>query len=238
MDNYRKKLDGMHAPESLITATINRIHEEEKLMEQSDGVELGNETAASGKSHRVKRNRFAGVISIAAAAAVLILVMGMNAGNSGRMELIYNTVSETIVRSTLGEQVECDVDVDTFNEYLGVDIIHPVENAELVKSELYMEYDGDKVIADEACVYYNVDGEQLMIRYSKTLDVVPDQLESGEASEVNGLPILAGVSENEKERIAAFESDGIRYFIMSNSMDQETFEQFLTDFLENRYYVK
>lgn len=262
MDNYRKKLDEMHAPESLIMATLNRIHEEEKQIEQevalqseggivgrvqqedvlsaSDKVLHDNPMAVSkvvqpefGKGHRQKRNSWAGMIGVAAAVAVLFLVVGVNNANTVRMELIYNTVPETIVRSTLGEQTESEVDVDAFSEYLGVDIVHPGDNAELIKSELYMEYDGDKVIADEACAYYNVDGEQLMIRYSKTLDVVPEQLKSGEASEVNGLEIFAGVSENEKERVAAFERDGVRYFIMSNSMNQKKFEVFLAEFIRS-----
>lgn len=224
-DIYRKKIDEIHAPEALINATLNRIHEEEKL--QND---IKETTTESAKNVIRPRRWAAGFTAVAAAAAVL-LVVGLSRGGSQEINLIYNTVPETLVRTMEGEQAENNMDVETYSDYLGVDIQKPTENATLVKAEIRVEQDGDVVTEDEGTIIYNVEGNQMVVQYSKTLNVMPENLAEGEASDIDGQQIYAAVSQNGKERMVAFKRDGISCFLMTYSMEEQEFEEFLEEFL-------
>lgn len=217
MNEYKKKIDEIHAPESLITATLNRIHEEEKVQETTKIIK--------------KPHRWIGISSMATVAAAIVLAIGLSGSNS-RVNLIYNTVPETIVRTMSTEQTQDSMDVEEYSDYLGLDIQNLMENAALIKSEIHVVYEGEGIKEDEGCAYYNVGGEQVMIRFSKTMVVVPENLVGGEMSEVNGQAILAGVSRNGKEHMAAFEGNGINCFLSSSTMEQQEFEAFLLNFLK------
>ncbi len=213
MNEYKKKVDDIHAPEALIHATLNRIHEEEKNI--------------------IRPRKWAAGFTAVAAAAAVVLMIGLNNGNSSGVNLVYNTVPETLVRSMDGEQTESSMSVEDYSDYLGLDIQKPTENATLVKAEIRVVRDGDTVTEDEATVIYNVDGEQMMIQYSKTMDIVPENLLTGEMSDVNGQPVKVAVSENGKEHMAVFESGDVTFFVISYSMEKQEFEKFLLNFLDS-----
>lgn len=210
---YKKKLDEIHAPEALIQNTLNKIHAEEPA-----------------KKPVKKRFPWAAISTVAAAAAVVIAI-GLTTGGSSDVNLIYNTVPETLVR-TVGEQPEYSMNVDEYSTYLGVDLEHLVKDADLVKAEIYAKQEGGTVTEDEATIIYNINGEQMTVQISKTLNVAPQTLTSGQYSDVNGYKVLAALSENGKERMAAFEWNGISCFVMSYSMEAQEFEDFLEDFLD------
>lgn len=237
MDKYRKKIDEMHAPEELITATLNKIHEEEKLQSatNSSDTDISKKIVAGQRNIQTvrKRNRWIGVSSLATVAAAVVIVIGLSGRSNPQMNLVYNTVPESIVRIATGEQTEDTMDIAEYSNYLGLDIQNLMDNATLIKSEIRVIYEGETVKEEEGTAYYNVNGEQMMIRFSKTVNTIPENLEAGEISEVNGQTILAGVSENGKERMAAFERNGITCFLISYSMEQQEFEEFLSGFLKN-----
>ena len=245
MDSYKKKIDEIHAPESLIEATLNRIHEEEKsqsgiqnTVQAGNGEKKANAEQKNSVDKRVvsigsRRNKWMGATTFAVAAAAVVIMMGVNSGSGAEVNLVYNTVPESIVKTITGDEAEDTMDVTTYSEYLGLNIQKPTENATLIKSDISIRYEDEAVKADEGTLYYNVNGEQMMIRFSKTMSMVPDNLAEGEWSELEGQKLLVGESENGKERMAAFECNGVNCFLFSNSMEQSTFEGFLTDFLQN-----
>lgn len=241
MDGYKRKVDGIKAPEALIAITLDKLHEEEKK-QMSDEPDAEQAKAACNsinknslserrtiqKSGRRTRWITTSVLATAAAAVLFVIVLG----GQEKVLLNYNTVPETIVRPISEEQTESTMEAEAYSDYLGIDIQNPIDNAQFIKAKIHVVYDGETVKEDEAEAYYNVDGDQLMIRFSGTIGVMPENLAAGKESEVNGQVIVAGLSENGKERMAAFEKDGISFFIMSNSMDQQEFERVLLCFLE------
>lgn len=222
---YRKKVDEIHAPEALINATLNRIHEEEKLQNGIKG------TTTEPAKNIIRPRRWAAGFTAVAAAAAMVLAIGLSRGGSQEINLVYNTVPETLVRTMEGEQAENDMDVVSYSDYLGIDIQTPTENVTLVKAEIRVEQDGDVVTEDEGTVIYNVEGNQMVVQYSKTLNVMPENLMEGAASDVDGQQVYAAVSQNGKERMAAFERGGITCFLVTYSMEEQEFEEFLVDFL-------
>lgn len=229
MNEYKKKVDGIHAPESLINATLNKIHEEEKMQEMT-GEAVKTETGKP-EQNIIRPRRWAAGFTAVAAAAAMVFVIGLSNRNGSQMNLIYNTVPETLVRSVDDEQSENSMSVDAYGEYLGLNIAMPTENTTLVKAEICVVQDGDSVTEDESTIIYNVDGEQMMIQYSKTKDIVPENLLTGELSEVNGQPVKVAVSANGKEYMAVFEVGEVTCFMMSYSMERQEFEAFLQDCL-------
>lgn len=245
MDSYKKKIDEIHAPESLIEATLNRIKEEENSRSsmrntaQQGNVEKKVNAEQKGRGEKrvvaigSKRNKWMGVTTLVAAAAAVVIMIGVNSGSDTGINLVYNTVPESIVKTVTGDEAEDTMDVTVYSEYLGLDIEKPTKNAILIKSDISIRYEGEVVKEDEGTLYYNVDGEQMMIRFSKTMSMVPDNLAEGEWSELEGQKLLLGESENGKERMAAFECNEVNCFLLSNSMDQTTFETVLTEFLKS-----
>lgn len=231
MNEYKKKVDDIHAPEALIHATLNRIHEEEKLQETAGGT-MKAEAGKPDKNIIRPRKWAAGFTAVAAAAAVVLLI-GLSNRSGSQMNLVYNTVPETLVRSMDSKQSENSMSVEAYEEYLGLNIVQPTENATLVKAEIRVAQDGDTVTEDEGTVIYNVDGEQMMIQYSKTMDIVPENLLTGEMSEVNGQPVKLAVSANGKEYMAVCETGEVTCFMMSYSMEKQEFEAFLLEFLDS-----
>ena len=230
MNEYKKKVDGIHAPESLINATLNKIHEEEKMQEMTG--EAVKTEIGKPEQNIIRPRRWAAGFTAVAAAAAMVFVIGLSNRNGSQMNLIYNTVPETLVRSVDDEQSENSMRVEAYEKYLGMDIQKPTENATLVKAEIWVARDGDTITEDESTIIYNVDGEQMMIQYSKTKDIVPENLLTGELSEVNGQPVKLAVSANGKEYMAVFEVGEVTCFMISYSMEKQEFETFLQEFLK------
>ena len=69
-----------------------------------------------------------------------------------------------------------------------------------------------------------------MVKTSKTTDVAPEELLSGEATEWNGLTVYAGENEAHDKRMAALQQGDVRYFVMSYGMSEKEFEIFLKKF--------
>ena len=97
------------------------------------------------------------------------------------------------------------------------------------KYEGYAE-DEETILEDEGTFYYNTDSGQVMVKMSKTTEVAPEELLSGEATEWNGLTVYAGENEAQDKRMAALQKGNVRYFVMSYGMSEKEFETFLKKF--------
>ena len=101
MEQYKKTVDGQHAPEALIAKTLQRIHEEEKRMQavtnDSEEISMSEKT---DKKKSMRKRLYAVSLAMAAGLALFIGVM------SGRDTLIYQTVEGTIVRDMSSIQMQ------------------------------------------------------------------------------------------------------------------------------------
>lgn len=212
MKEYKKKIDEIHAPEALIATTLNRIHEEKKI---------------------IRPRRWAAGLTAVAAAAAVVLVIGLGRGNGASLNLVYNTVPETLVRSNIDSvHPGGTMEVEEYGAYIGLNIAKPTSNATVVKAEINVTEAVGVIIEDEATIVYNVDGEQMMVQYSGTKDIIPDSLKVGEVSQVEGHSVWVAVSENGKEYMASLHMEKATCFLLSYSMDRQEFEAFLSDFVK------
>ena len=125
MDEYRKHVSEIHAPESLINTTLERIHEEQQTTITTD------HSKKRKKSNIVK---FA-VPVVAAAAAAMVVVTQLPSENA----LVYNTVPDMAFRTgdisadfgTFEENKE--ISAEEYSDYLGVEVDALFEGMEFTK---------------------------------------------------------------------------------------------------------
>lgn len=224
MDEYKKAVDSIRAPEALIAATLNRIHEEEK-----------KEIPASSPQPAVvpfkPRRKWFRTAAIAAAAA-LALVIGLNLHAPGT-ELTYGTVPDTIVRSNLPTAGTRQIDPAEYRALMDLDVEALIPGEVIIKSDIQVVIENGFVISDECTLTYNAQGNPLMLRVSGTQDVLPESLTQVEPSDVEGLSIYAAVSQSGKARMAGFRQNGFRFLLMGTDMDCEQFEALLNDLIQN-----
>ena len=224
MEEYKKSVDGQHAPEALITQTLQRIHEEER---RQSG-ECAEENVVVGNGG--KRRRRSLIVMAAGMAAALAIVIGVS---GSRSSLYYNPVPESLVRGiTENGSFENEMDVDAYSAYLGVDMTAVPENTTLIKANISVSYaaDGIQVTEDEGTFYYNADGNQVMVKVSGTKEVAPEELLLGEVSQWHNMTVYAGEDETSGQRLAAITQGNIHYFVMSYNMTEKEFEKFLKNF--------
>lgn len=214
MNQYREKMDEIRAPESLRALTLQKIR------------------LAQAEENKVKKQpiRIWKPLVGIAAAACLVLVIGFSGGVTND-KLVYHRVPAAVVRD-LPQNTQNNMTLEAYCDYLGVDISSPSENAQLIRSEIRVEYADGVIREEEGTFYYNAEGKPVMLRISKTSAVAPESLQGREVSEIADREVVAGISEEGTERMAAFECDGIHCFLLVRQMEQKDFEQLLADVLE------
>lgn len=221
MEQYKKTVEGQHAPEALIAKTLQRIHEEEQHTAQEAVIQENNKKTRSKLWYAVPMGMVAG----------LALVVGVMNGQSG---LTYHSIEGSVIRDVddAGMRIETEIDINDYEEYLGVDLEGVSESIILTEADAWVSYDEMKteIVADEGTFYYDIDSNRVMVKVSKTIEVAPEELRSVEASEWNELVIYAGENASQNQYMAAVERDGIRYFVMGYDMPEREFENFLKKF--------
>ena len=257
MEDYKKSVESQHAPEALIARTLQRIHEEEQKMERTNvtpmqaqqpmqaqrPMQMQQPTQAQQSTYMqqptyvqqpVKKTpkksyrKWIGAVAGMAAGLVFIVGVGMMNSQSG---LYYNSVPENIIREATQQDVwiEDTVDVETYSDYLGRDMSEVPEGMKLIQEDIYVRYDDmqSEIIEDEGTFYYNVNGDQIMVKVSRTLEVAPEELLAGEASEWDDMTVYAGKNETGNQLFAAVEQGDLQYFVMGLNMSEDEFEDFL-----------
>lgn len=253
MEEYKKSVDAQHAPEALIAKTLQRIHEEERgagmpaeagqsagqstgmqvdaVQSAGHGAEMQQETGRSTARMKRTRRRYAWIATAAGMAAAVAIVAGVTSGNHG---LTYNMVQESQIRgeAEISIMPENKMTVEEYGAYLGRDFAELPEDVTLSKADISVTYaeEGTTVLEDEGTFYYNVDSSQVMVKTSKTSEVAPQELLSGEPSEWQELTVYAGESESGDKRLAALRQGDVNYFVMSYGMSEKEFETFLKNF--------
>lgn len=225
MDNYRQKVNKIKAPETLIRATLNKIHTEQEQPQPSPAQNSPRKIIPFRKSKILLS------IASVAAAAILVITLGMGHFAAPATNIVYNTVPDGIIRTLPDNESNESMSVQDYSDYLGLDICQLTKNASLTKATIAVRYDDKDIIYDECAAYYDVNNVPIMIRFSKTTSTIPDALYGGEPSLVNGVTVLAAVSENGQSYTAALEQNGISICLFSSRTDRQTFEQFLVDLI-------
>lgn len=224
MDEYKRKVDSIRAPEALIAATLNRIHEEEKK-------EIVAETQQPVVVPFKPRRKWFGT-AVFAAAAVLALIIGLNMNTSG-MKLTYGTIPDTIVRSKLPAENALQLEPVQYSVLMGIDVEALVPGAVIIKSDIQVMMENDSVISDECTLTCSAEGNPLILRLSGTQDILPTELTQVQPSDVDGLAVYAAVGESGKSCMAGFRQNGFSFFLMGSNMDREQFETLLGELIEN-----
>lgn len=225
MDEYRKHVSDIHAPESLINTTLERIHAKQQ-------VEIEN---SHGKKHKKSNIVKLAVPALAAAAAVMIVVTQMPDQNT----LIYNTVPDMAFRTgdisidfgTLAESKE--ISAEEYSDYLGVDVEGLFDGMELTKADIEVSYDtkGSVITDDEGTLHYRSAESKLVLECSKTKDMVPEVLMQEEVSSIERNDVWLAVNEQESVLTAAGKTNGISFYIHTEGMDRKHFEKMIKNFL-------
>ena len=224
MDEYKRKVDAIRAPEALIASTLDRIHEEEKAVAAP---EVRQPEVVPFKPRR----KWFGTAAFAAA-AVLALIIGLNMNTSG-MDLAYGTVPDTILRSELPPADAQQPEPGQYSALMGLNVEALIPSATVIKSDIQVVIRQASVASDECTLTYNAQGSPLILRLSGTQDVLPGELTQVRPSEVEDLAVYAAVSQSGKSHMAGFRLDGFSFFLMGSNMDEEQFEALLGELLEN-----
>lgn len=221
MDEYRKYVDEIHAPESLINTTLERVH-----LEQQTG-----EGAGVDKKHKAGNIiKFATPVVAAAAVAVLVVTQLPQ-----KNMLIYNSVPDTAFRTgnilidfgtfTDGKTITAE----EYSEYLGINLDELINGMELVNTDIEISYDikGKNIVSDEGTLYYESEEGSIIVELSKTKDIVPKVLRSTEESMVDGYSLWVAESDQNDTLIAAGKKDNISYYIRAERVPKKQFEKVL-----------
>lgn len=235
MEEYKRSVESQHAPEALIAQTLQRIHEEERRTQQPNVTsmygEQPNVTPMYGEQpvkKAPKKSYRKWIGAVAGMAAGLALVIGVMNSQRG---LYYNCVTEGMIREAAqdGIWIQDDIDVDTYSAYLEKDMSEVPEDMTLIQQNIYVRYDDtqSEIIEDEGTFYYHMDGNQIMVKVSRSLEVAPEELLAGEASEWDDMTVYAGRNEAGTQMFAAIEQGELHYFVMGLNLSENEFEDFL-----------
>lgn len=209
-------------------AVQNAVMQQETGRGAGWSVQQSTENKAQPKK---ARRRYAWIGAAAGMAAAVALGVGVTSGNHG---LTYNIVQESQIRgeTEISIMPGNEMSVEAYGAYLGRDFGELPKDVTLRKADISVTYaeDGTTIIEDEGTFYYNVDSNQVMVKTSKTTEVAPQELLSGEASEWQKLTVYAGENESGDKRLAALRQGDVNYFVMSYGMSEKEFETFLKNF--------
>lgn len=223
MKEYRDRVNAQHAPQELIEQTIQSIH---KVNPAVDQISLPEDEK---KLHRQKVKRRIAAVTAAAAcfAACLIIYMGI----SGQPRFSYNQVSDIMFRDRLPETNIEEIDQQEYEEYLGTELMKMPSEYELVTSKIYVKYDEESrnILADEGTFYLypEAEGSVVILKTSKSGLEIPEELLSGEGTEINGTTVYVGENPQNKQLLAAFHQEDVEYYLICNDMSKKQFEKLL-----------
>lgn len=226
IDDYKKDLDRIHAPDSLIAKTLQTIEQ--------------NKDAPAPVSPTAKKRKFRWYIPTAAAAAVLCLVLLLPAGNrynwaelSG--SAMYREAAQELPALTDQTDRQIELSAREYSEYIDLDCTSLIDGFDFTEGSGLLIKDEEGDTSDLGTFYYKTDDMQIMVQLSESDDLVPDTMQDIETSSISGQDVLLARSQGDGEtaRCAAGEKDGISYYLYSESADERTFIKAVKNFLKN-----
>ncbi len=227
MEEYKKYVDHQHAPESLIADTIKKVRAEEERMAQMPQTAQVTQMPQTAEVPKKGKKPFQkivalGMTAVAAAAAITVLVQVYPAGD----EMYYQQVEEQNFRGFGMPDQETEASLEKCEQKLGLDFETLIPGGTLVKGEA-SEQDDNTVT-----LHYEVEGNLIALEVSASGQQAPENLLK-QASRVAKKEVYLGESAKENCYYAAFEKDGIYYYLTASHMERDTFEQMLEEMLKN-----
>lgn len=225
MKEYRDRVNAQHAPQELIEQTIQSIHEANPALNQMSLPEDYK------KLHRQKVKRRIAAVTAAAAcfAACLIIYIGIAVPS----RFSYNQVSDIMFRDRLSEINIEELDLQEYEEYLGTELMKLPSEYEPAASKIYVKYDEESrsILADEGTFYLypEAEGSVVILKTSKSGLEIPEELLSGEGTEINGTTVYVGENAQNKQLLAAFCQEDVEYYLICNDMSKKQFEKLLEE---------
>lgn len=225
MDEYRKHVSDIHAPESLINMTLERIHSEQKADKRD----------TYDKKHKISNIIKLTTPIIAAAAAAMVVVTQLPEKNT----LVYNTMPDIAFRMgnismDFGTFTDSrKITIEEYDAYLEINLEDLINEMELVKSDIEVKYDtkGKNIVSDACTLHYESDEGSVVVELSKTKNMVPEVLSSAEQSTLKGYRLWVAENEQADVLIAAGKKDEISYYIRANKVSKKQFEKILEIFI-------
>lgn len=219
MKQYRETMDELKVPDSVRNRTLQAIRQ----------IQAEEKKETPPQPRRI----WIPLVSLAAAACLVIAIgFGFGGGGTDKTAMIYHTVPSAVIR-TLPQDSHNSLTIEEYSTYLGVDILSFMGNAQLIQCEIWAEEEAGSIRQEEGTFYFNVQGSPVMLCLSKTKGVMPESLEGKPASEIGDWDVVAGVSADGTERMAAFEWGAVRCFLLARQMEQQDFENLLSGILKN-----
>ena len=163
-----------------------------------------------------------GMTAVAAAAAIAVLVQVYPAGD----EIHYQQIEEQNFRGFGMPDQETETSLEKCGQTLGLDFKNLIPGGTLKKGEV--SDTDDKT----ATLNYEVDGNLVALEVSASGQQAPKELLK-EASRVDKKEVYLGENGKENCFYAAFEKDGIYYYLTANHMERDTFEGLLEEMLKD-----
>lgn len=231
MKGYRKYVDTQHAPQELVERTLMRIQEEaaESSIQMDETPE--QKTADIDKNSHGRMVKRGIVLAAAGLAACLLIFTGLY---GSRPRLSYNMVSDVRLRSGLPEGYSKELTLEEYEDYLGIDLTGILEEYEQQGFRIHADYDEaqQSIQKDEGTFYLNTKGHTVIMKISKSGLELPEALQSGEASSINGITVYAGEDAVNGQLLAVFYLGKAECSLVSQDMSKRQFERFLKQMLE------
>lgn len=226
MEEYKKIVDGQHAPEALILDTIRKMKaEEEKQKNETVVKEERTNVEEMPLSKPQKKKNSGKIIKIAfptvAAVAVLALVVTTYAKPE---QINYQAVEDEMMRDISDlDETENTISVEECKERFGIDAENLIDGASLQKCE--QSEKGNVILS------YKVKESPVVLEISEEALAVPDGLLE-EKSEIAGKKVYVGTNGKEDTFYAAFHLKDTNAYMTASHMQKEEFEEILKKMLK------
>ena len=125
------------------------------------------------------------------------------------------------------------VAISEYSEYIGVDLEKTFKL--LAYDETYFQVvTGDDGLTDDlGRILINVVEGSALVQISKSRTIAPEQLLNGIPSYINGKRIFIGKGSSSDTYYAAFDVEGVNFYLKTEGTDKETFEDILNRMLSD-----
>lgn len=233
MDNYKKDIDNMHAPDALIEKTLQAIRNQKDAPQEKMQQDQKDETVIP--ITRAHRKRFP-VFPVTAAAAAVVILAAVYFPN--RDQYNWSEISSLSVSRTASQEFsqadDSSVSVSEYSDFIGEDCRKLIDGCEYTDGSAEIVKEDGEVTDDIGIFYYDSDNTEVMLVVSKTHDVTPDAMADLETSRVEGQSVFLAKSgdEGNESWYASGERDGLSYYLFSATADETGFKKILKNFLK------
>lgn len=223
MEDFKKDIDEQHAPNALVDSTIERIHQ---ISVAKNGTGFEKNRVTVQKNDKEKKSQ--GML-FACAGIVAVCILALLVTSVCQPQLVYNEVVSIAERDLQCRTGFSEITLEEYEQYLKVDIEERLNDYTIEKERIFVCYDSDsgEIVEDEGIFYLKAEERTMVLKISQTGQPAPEEILSGETSDINGVAVFAGRSKATGQLIAAFEVEGVKYYLVCEDMPKRRFKNIL-----------